>query len=627
MSQLVELQKIGAVGALDVHFAGMLRCRVGVDDERVLVAAALASRAPSSGDVCIDLCAVVQQLERQVAVHHEGDEPPAIPELWDPEPWRDALLAVPDLVRQADEPRRTPLVLDDFRVYIDSFRAHEDVLVAAVRKRAGQLYADVDLDLLREDLEALFDVGDPRQHRGRLAAATAVLRRLTVIHGGPGTGKTTVVAKLLSLLNRQARQQGKPRPRVSLVAPTGKAQARLSEAIRASVEAHIPEGYRAVETDASTIHRCLRWTPRTDAFSYNSTNRLPVDVMVVDEASMVDLPLMARLFSAVPDAARLILLGDPDQLVSVEAGAVLGDICKAGKGPRSRTMAEALAIAGVDLHEGDNAVGDEPRLSDCLVGLNFSWRFVKTPAIGDLAAAINSAKPDEVHDILADDDTYPEVSRLQLVEPDRHGALVRTIGKIVVGGYRPILKATDPHQALAALRTFRVLCAHRRGWLGADAVNRRIEQWLATAGLIKIDEDNPWYLHRPVMVTRNDDRLKLYNGDVGIVLPDADDPERRRVYFDSVEGSGEPRSFLPGAIPEHETVFATTVHKAQGSEYDHVVVVLHERVLTAGTQELLYTAVTRAMVQVVIVGSEMVIEQGISEAVMRHSGIRTRLTK
>ena len=628
MTTLARLREIGAVGALDVHFANMLARRGGLIDERVLVAAALASRAPAHGDVCVDLGSVQEQLVRQLAFDAAGAEPASeISGLWTADQWCEALAAAPEVVRQAHESRRAPLVLDGHRVYIDRFRCHEDTLIAAVRQRAGQLRSDVDISLLREDLDALFRADDPREHRGRLAAATAVLRGLTVIHGGPGTGKTTVVAKLLSLLSRQARRQGKPAPRVALVAPTGKAQARLSEAIRASIEAHIPEGCRDdIETRASTIHHCLRWTPRSGRFSHDGNSKLPVDVMVVDEASMVDLPLMAKLFSAVPAAARLILLGDPDQLVSVEAGAVLGDICKAGRGPRSRTMVEALVSAGVEPPDSESAAGDESVLADCLVQLDFSWRFIETPAIGDLARAINAAKSDEVLDILADDEEYPGVSRRQLVEPSRPGALFRCIGKSVADSYRPVLQATDPREALAALRSFRVLCAHRRGRLGADAVNRAIEQWLAAAGSIKLDDDDPWYLHRPVMVTRNDVRLKLYNGDVGIVLPDAGEkPVRCRVYFDSADDAGgEPRSFLPGAIPEHETVFATTVHKAQGSEYDAVLVILPERVSPVVTRELLYTAVTRAVRQVVVVGSEEVTTCGVRKAVTRISRIRER---
>ena len=626
MSQLQTLRDIGAITALDLHFARMLGRRAGVEDERVLVAAALACHAPARGDVCCDLEQVRAQIERDLASAEEGaphrsDE---VPPLWKPGPWRAALAAAPAVVSEGGAADGVPLVLDGDAVYLDRFRRHEDRLVAVVRDRACRPRDDVDVALLRGDLAALFDVGKKEQQRGLLAAATAVLRGFTVIHGGPGTGKTTVVARLLALLNRQAAGGA---PRVTLVAPTGKAQARLTEAIRRSIKDHLPAAYQeGIPTLASTIHRCLKWTPRTGKFSYNADNTLPADVVIVDEASMVDLPLMARLFAAVPNEARLILLGDPDQLVSVEAGAVLGDICKAGGGPRSASMARALSRVGVELPPHEVADSEEPSLADCLVKLDHSWRFEDVPHIGDLAKAINADRPKEVLRILDEAEQYPEVTRLELGERDRRDALAREIGKQVVAGYRPVMEATDPAEALAALRTFRVLCAHRRGRLGAEAVNRAIELWLANAKLIKPVDDDPWYLHRPVMVTRNDNRLKLFNGDVGIVLPDADDPTRRRVYFDSTDSDDPaPRSFLPGAIPEHETVFATTVHKAQGSEYDDVLVILPEKVSPIVTRELLYTAVTRAKKRADVLVTAEVIEYGVKEVVVRSSRLRARL--
>jgi exodeoxyribonuclease V alpha subunit len=563
MSLLDQLAAAGALGPLDLRFAAALGRLAGVTDPRVLAGAALANHAPTDGHVCVDLAAVGGLVEV---------------ELPDAAAWAAALGGAPALVRPAGAATPTPLVLDGHRLYLDRTWVYQRRLIAAIRRRVEGPPPAVDEPALAHGLAALFS-GDPREARQRQAAERAVRSRFTVVAGGPGTGKTAVVVKMLALLNAQSPHA---HPRVALLAPTGKAAARLTESIRDTVEQWIPKDLRQdIPTEASTIHRALRWIWNTPRFRHDADNPLPVDVVVVDEASMVDLPLMAKLVDAVPDSARLILLGDPDQLVSVELGSVLGDICAAA-----------------------------PALDGAVVHLEHTWRYPPDSGIHALAQAIHRGDADRALAVLADP-AHPDVERLDVsAGPAAFDARLRDLA---LHGYRPAVTATEPQAALRALRAFRVLCAHRQGLRGVARLNREIEAWLASAGLV--EPDQPWYAGRPILVTHNDNRLQLYNGDVGVILPLAGS---RRAFFDG--GDAGLRDFNPALIPSHDTVFATTVHKGQGSEYDHVVTVLPDEPGRLVTRELLYTAVTRARTRVTVLGSSEVVAAGVAAQVVRMSG-------
>lgn len=584
MSLLQNLREVGAIDALDLHFARCLGRRAQIDDEPLLAAAALANRAPTHGHVCVDLARVVE-----ICQSVEGPPLP-LPSLPQPEPWIAALRRCRRLVRTPDQSTATPLVLEGERLYLDRYWNYQQKLARALRTRLEGPQPRVDRQRLERDLERLFE-DDTRQRAQREAVTRAVQSNLALITGGPGTGKTAAVVKLLALVHAQT-DPGKP-PRVALLAPSGKAAARLSESIRNTLHKWVPEDmHRGISEAASTIHRCLKMQGWGGEFRYHADNPLACDLVVVDEASMVDLPLMAKLVEAVPPSARLVLLGDPDQLVSVEMGSILGDICAACSDPSAKL------------------------LSGCRVHLSHTWRYDENAdGIRLLAEAINAGRAEQALSVLTDP-AHPEVELLT-VEEGRQ-AFEQGICEMVVHAYTPLVRAAEPQAALQALAAFRVLCAHRRGRRGADFLNSQIEDWLQQRSLLEIDQ--PGYLGRPVMVTSNDERVRLYNGDVGVIL--AGEQGGRRLYFPSGEGV---RSLLPALVPQHQTVFATTVHKSQGSEYDHVLVVLPESPSLVVTRQLLYTAVTRARLRVTLVGSPEMIRLGVERRVTRTSGLRHQL--
>jgi len=621
MSALVdELVELGAVAPLDRHLARLLRRRAGVEDERVLAAAALAGSVTTFGHVCLELDSIAGLLTGRFTADDDEAGGPTVPALPEPAAWRGALAGATAVVRTPGEVRATPLVLDGSTLYLDRYWEHQRQLVEAIGVRVAAPPSREDPAVVQALLARLFSA-DPRNARQLQAAATAVTRPFTVIAGGPGTGKTAVVVRLLALLAELARLAGRPAPRVALMAPTGKAAARLTESIRATRDRWIPGDLRAGITDeASTIHRRLKISPKTGRPRFDASNPLPVDLVVVDEASMVDLPLMARVFAAAPPEARLVLLGDPDQLVSVEMGAVLGDIRAAASGPKSRAHADRLATFGVTVPASEVGAATEPALADSLVTLEYAWRYEQAGAdIEALASAINRGDADHALALLADE-ARPGVS---LVKPGRGRAgFLRTLEGLARSPISAMVRERDPASALSALRRFRVLCAHRRTHRGVAAVNAEVEGWLRTQGDIVVD--SPHYVGRPILVGSNDPRHGLYNGDVGVVLPDPGDPEKRCAWFEGPDSAV--RRFSLAVLPEHATVYATTVHKSQGSEYDEVVMVLPERPSPLLTRELLYTAVTRAKARVTVVGDADRVVEAVDKPSRRMSGLRGALT-
>ncbi len=615
MSALDALHALGLIDALDLHFARALGRLAPAATPEALLGAALANRAPSRGDVCASLAAAPSLLADELA---EGGTLPPLPE---PQPWADALLHS-GLARRPGELTATPLVLDGYALYLDRVWRYQERLVQALGARLARPFRDdVDPALLRAGLDRLFPPGrgvDP--DRQRLAALLAVRRGFTVITGGPGTGKTTTVVKVLALLTEQAQARDQ-RLRIALVAPTGKAAARMSEAIRkhkAPDRLDVSEAVRvAIPDEASTIHRRLGFRWGSVRFAHDAEHPLPADVVVVDEASMVDLALMAKLLDAVPPGARLVLLGDEDQLASVEAGAVLGDLCAAGAGAMSLETAARVDEVGDALPPDLRGGGGQPGMADATVRLVHAWRFGPDSGIRALADAINAG---EAQRALRCFDAFDDVARIDPPPPHDADGLTRRLRGLALEGFAPVVRAPDATAALAALDGFRVICAHRHGAHGVYALNAAIERWLAAAGLIAPTE--PWYAGRPVLVTRNDAPLRLYNGDVGVVRVEA----AGRVAVFPGEGGRGPRAFNPARLPPHDTVFATTVHKSQGSEFAHVLVVLPDRPSPLLTRELLYTAVTRATRRVTVLGSPEVFAAGVGARVRRVSGLTGRLS-
>lgn len=589
MSLLDALRAAGAVDPLDHRFAQMLARRVGLTDEAVLAGAALVGSVGTRGHVCLRLGEAQTVLDRDLRSRGPDPETPELPQLPDPEAWSAALAEATDLVRPPSSSNPTPFVLDGDALYLDRTWAHQQTVVRSVKARLTQPQPTPDHGALDAILDRLFEPGDPRTHLQRDAVSHVLTRRLTVIAGGPGTGKTAVVVRLLAALNHLEATAGRRPPRVLLMAPTGKAAARMTEAIRDRLEQWIPAELRpAITAEASTIHRGLMVSPTTGRPRFDAARPLDVDLLVVDEASMIDLPLMARLFAATPPSARLVLLGDPDQLVSVEKGAVLRELAAA------------------------------PAVRPGLVTLTESWRFAG--GIARLARAINAGDADEALAALAEES---ELSRRDVPEGERGRGLTVALRDDIVRGYRPTLEASDPAEALRALRRFRVLCAHRSGRRGVDGLSPLIEAWLRGAGLVPRSHSS-WYPGQPIIVGRNDHGCQLYNGDVGVLLPGPSAPDGPlRAWFESADGAL--RSFAPAGLPEHQSAFATTVHKAQGSEHERVIVVLPRDPSPVLTRELLYTAVTRASASVVVVGSEARIREAVSTPTRRMSGLRDAL--
>ncbi|UTV28243.1 exodeoxyribonuclease V subunit alpha [Photobacterium atrarenae] len=466
----------------------------------------------------------------------------------------------------------------------------------------------------------------------KVAAAVALTRQFAVISGGPGTGKTTTVAKLLAALVTQAMQQGERDPQgqmllpetklpeIKLVAPTGKAAARLTESIGAAVasltvDAAVKE---AIPTQSSTLHRLLGAIPERVAFRHHRDNPLHLDVLVVDEASMVDLPMMARLLDALPPHARLILLGDRDQLASVEAGAVLGDICAfAGQGYSPAHSQLLSQLTGFAFAPGN---GEQSVVSDSLCMLQKSYRFHAQSGIGQLAKAINAGQPHLVDQVWQQG--YADI-QFHPLTTDHYQAMINRTVTFYINYLDGIRDDLPPGDVLKAFSQARLLCALRDGDFGVTGLNQRIERALAKRGRIKPD-DETWYLGRPIMITRNDHGLGLYNGDIGIVMRDpAADPEsgerRLRVFFEMPDGSI--RGVLPSRLPEHETVYAMTIHKSQGSEFADTLMVLPAEFSPILTRELIYTGVTRAKKNLYLYAQPEVVSRAVRLRTERASGL------
>lgn len=583
---------------IDRQFAAFICRQAGSRDQHLEAAAALLSRGVTGGDVCLDLAGA---LEDARAAGYRLESAAA---------WRERL-AASSVVGAPGEFK--PLILDHSgRLYLQRYWRYEHELAEAVLKRGEP--ADFDRNVLKEGLARLFPPTAETDWQ-RVAALAAVTRRFCVISGGPGTGKTSTVVKVLSLLLEQSQGAEGVALRIALAAPTGKAAARLKESITAGL-GKAEEGIRGlIPEDVFTLHRLLGYLKGSSGFRHNSENPLPYDVVIVDEASMVSLPLMSKLVCALRKDTRLILLGDRDQLASVEAGAVLGDICDTGAvhGFSEKFAALAGEVAG-DRVEVQAGLGP---LGDAVVLLKKSYRFSSAGGIGKVGALVNEGDaPAALAACLDPDNAEVSIAPLPAV-PHLADALAARI----VDGYGGYLKKESPEQAFAEFSRFRILCAMRSGPYGVEALNQLVRQRLAHAGLIR--PHGRWYAGEPVMITKNDYNLGLFNGDVGLILPDAESGGELRAFFPS--GSGGMRKVLPLRLPEYECAFAMTVHKSQGSEFEKILLVLPDRDTPVLTRELVYTGITRAKTSVEILATSELFAVAVERQVQRKSGLRDRL--
>lgn len=654
----------GWLRALDKAFVAFLHELAPEDDPLVLLAAALTSHQLGHGHVCLDLFETLKEPDFALSLPPEGDSqtgvellPSQILRALDGAHWckvlaSSALVAL--AVDEHEEARQRPLVLSGKRLYLRRYWAYERRIDEALRQRLAEHEAAP--DDLRERLNGLFG---PANAAGpidwqKLACALATRGAFSIITGGPGTGKTTTVVRLLALLQAPAVEAGKPL-RIRLAAPTGKAAARLTESISQQVRTlDVVDAVRErIPCDVTTVHRLLGSRPGTRHFRHHGGNRLPLDVLVIDEASMIDLEMMANLLDALPTHARLVLLGDKDQLASVEAGAVLGDLCRdAEEGWYSpRTLAWLESVSGENLAASDlrQDLDGTHALAQQVVMLRHSRRFGEGSGIGQLARRVNQQQPEQARQLLLEGE-FTDLFSLAL-RGEHDGALERLLldGKAEgPKGYRhylSLLRQRRPaisrpledscwtdwaREVLSAFDEFQLLCAVRKGPWGVAGLNQRITAALLKAQLI--DSDHQWYEGRPVLMTRNDYGLGLMNGDIGIALklPERDGPDAGkqvlRVAFPRNDGQRGVRFVLPSRLNDVETVFAMTVHKSQGSEFAHTALILPDALNPVLTKELVYTAITRGKHWFSLIEPRAgVFEEAVQRKVKRLSGLMLAL--
>lgn len=650
----------GWLRALDKAFVGFLHELDPQADPLMLLAAALTSHQLGHGHVCLDLFETLKAPDFALSLPPEGDLssgvmllPSQLLEGLDGAHWCHALAASPLVALAVDgsaAAQSRPLVLSGKRLYLRRYWTYERRIDSALRQRLAVQEA-VSADLPQR-LNGLFDQPPPDGvvDWQKLACALATRGAFSIVTGGPGTGKTTTVVRLLALLQAPAVEQGTAL-RIRLAAPTGKAAARLTESISQQVRSlQVPDAVREkIPTEVTTVHRLLGSRPGTRHFRHHAGNLLPLDVLVVDEASMIDLEMMANLLDALPPHARLVLLGDKDQLASVEAGAVLGDLCRDAEAgwysPDTRQWLENVSgetLAGSGLQED---LDTSHPLAQQVVMLRYSRRFGEGSGIGQLARWVNQQNPEQARQLL--DAGSHDLFCLHL-----KGEHDRALERLVLDGqgsdaqgyryYLNLLRTTRPaaetprddsrwtdwaRQLLQAFDAFQLLCAVRKGPWGVEGLNQRITAALLKARLI--DSDQQWYEGRPVLMTRNDYGLGLMNGDIGIALklPESDGgPQVLRVAFPRNDGQGGVRFVLPSRLNDVETVYAMTVHKSQGSEFAHTALILPDALNPVLTKELIYTGITRAKDRFSLIETRGgVFEEAVRRKVKRLSGLMLEL--
>ncbi len=615
MSLLDALFRGGHLRTLDHALAQSLRRLDRETPDRVLAAAALASLALAKGHAGLSLSSprVLFDADPDVVWPDEGD-------------WRVQLaasrwVATPDAVDAIADPH-APLVLEGDLLYLRRYREYERTLALGLQRIAASAVPETGIEPLAPLFAALFPPAAHDVHQAR-AAALALRHALLLVTGGPGTGKTTTTARLLVLLAAQARHGGRATLRIALAAPTGRAAERMAESVRHAVQALAASGVdadllAALPATGSTLHRLLGTIPDSPRFRHHADNPLPFDVVVVDEASMIDLPLMAKLVDAIDGGTRLVLLGDPDQLPSVEAGDVLAAILGAAGDGDTLAQDDAAALRPL-LGEATlmtPASDREARFSGARAHLQRGWRQSDALHLTPLAAAVRDGAADTALDLLRNGTLSNVHFHEGLADP------LEAQRDALLAHWRSLADAATPTDALAQSARLRLLTAVREGPQGARTLNARIERLLMETGA-GVSRSGPGHFHGQLLiVTENSYRHRLFNGDIGICL--RDDGGALVAWFPG-EDPAQPRAFHPAALPAHEPAFAMTVHKAQGSEFDAVWLLLPARDSRVLSRELVYTGITRARRRLHIAGSEAVIRDALSRHASRWSGLGWRL--
>lgn len=577
MNALKVLREAG-FSELAYQFAAYISRQQQTEDPLVTLTAGLLSETISEGHVCLNLNdfqslnPLVQQVLPDISL------------------WLQSLKQT-EVVGQPGEFK--PLILTaDGLLYLYRYWQSEQQVAQAIKQRlndSDMLPAADTLTTFMTDWQNSL----PDTDWQKVAVLSALRRQLCVISGGPGTGKTTVVLKILQCL-----QLNEDKPRIALAAPTGKAAARLQQAI----SQHTGEQYVA-----KTLHRLLGISARFDQGRYSAERPLPVDVLIVDEASMIDINLMAITLKALPLHARLILLGDSDQLASVESGAVLANLCADEPSFSTQFSAWTKQVSEIDLP----ATTFVNPLQDSLVKLQHSYRFAAGGVVGQLALAVNQGEAEKVTDLL-----HNQTLSTLAAPTTEH------IQTQLLSGYQQFIEAIekrkDAASCIEAFEAFRMLCAVKQGTQSVYSVNQMMSQQLAKRGWRTAQ---PFYPGRPIMITQNHYRQNLFNGDIGVVLPNIDGELQACFLF-----GGELRWLPLSRLPAHETVFAMTVHKSQGSEFDHIALLLPEEDSAVLSRELVYTALTRARQTVQILSTQSILKQAVQRRHQRESGLAKLLS-
>jgi len=605
---LAALQRAGALRTLDHAFAQSLRRLDPDTPDEVLAAATLASLAVAQGHAGFD------PARPQLLTDAPLDWPDATQ-------WQTAIAASRWVAKPSDAADESatsaPLVLENNLLYLRRYREYERRLAVNLQRIAAQALGAGDTQAVADVFATLFPqarTGDDRQAR---AAALALRRALLLVTGGPGTGKTTTITRLLVLRMALARQSGATPPRIALAAPTGRAAERMAESLRRAAAAIVASGVDAALCDAlpdsaSTLHRLLGTIPDQPTFRHTADTPLPFDVIVVDEASMVDLPLMCKLVEAVADGTQLILLGDPDQLPSVEAGDVLAAILAAA-GPGDALQADDARALQPLLGDAVPVVAQAGGLHGNRVQLLRGYRQDADFDLSPLALAARDGGAERALSLLRSGELRGVRFHEDVLDP------LDARRELFLSHWRALADAPDPATALQLAQRLRLLTAVREGPQGARGLNARIEELLSGRRI----GSAPAYFHgRLLLVTENSYRHRLFNGDIGICLRDGSGA--LMAWFAGGEDGGV-RPFHPSALPAHESAFAMTVHKAQGSEFDEVWLQLPRHDSRVLSRELVYTALTRARTRLHVAGSAEVLRAALARHAVRMSGLAWRL--
>ncbi len=589
---LTHLLSQNQIRPLDYYFA----CFVSQtkQDDIVALLAAIVSHQNAQGDVCINL---LDYAGKKLLLNGNliDVNVVALDRLVQ------ALQSHPR-VKTADFP--SPLVLDGKRLYLGKYWQYEQTLAKNIQQRLEQKI-EFDESVLKKGLHELFSLQENETNWQAIAASICVQKHFTVISGGPGTGKTTTVIKVLALLLQQ-----QPELNIALLAPTGKAAARLSESIKNALSCVPEELAKHIPTESATIHRMLAWQPHKNRFYYNRSNLLAVDVVIIDEASMVDLSLMTQLLEAIPLHARVILLGDRDQLASVEPGRVLGDITGHGQPIYySADMAKQLIALGLYLDQADiNPQPEAINIMDSVAILRKSYRFDAHSSIGLIAKWVKQSQGGKALSLLQSG----ERSDATFFSMENEQCFTQIVD-YAVEKYQKYLQQQEVEKALAQFDYFRILCALHGGEYGVERINAQIEQALAAKGLI---QQHDFYHGKPIMITRNDYESGLFNGDIGLLWQDQQGS--LKAWFRTAQGL---KAVELARLPEHNCAFAMTIHKSQGSEFNRILLVLPEQNTQLYSQELIYTGITRAKEKIAVAALAQSFKLACRQKQKRESGL------